>query len=71
MAASKGITVTKSDDHSFAVRFPVPVKGPGDHKTGDDVPVEWLRGALDYYIQHRDASGALPADAHNKIKALW
>lgn len=68
---SKGITVTKAADNSFTVHFPSPVKGPGDHKTGDQIPVEWLRGALDYYIQHRDASGALPEAAHDKIKALW
>jgi hypothetical protein len=71
MAASKSITVTKEDDHSFTVRFPVVVNGPGDHKKGQAVPVEWLRGALDYYIQHRDSSGALPTSAHNKVKALW
>lgn len=71
MPGKKGITVTKSDEHTFTVHFPKPVTGPGSHKAGDDIPVEWMRGALDYYIQHRDASGALPEDAHKKVKALW
>jgi hypothetical protein len=71
MAASKGITVTKAGNDSFTVHFPVPVKGPGDHKSGDEIPVEWLRGALDYYIQHRDEKGNLSDAAHDKVKALW
>ena len=70
-SASKGITVTKTSDNSFSVHFPSAVKGPGNHKHGDDIPVEWLRAALDYYIQHRDPKGALPAAAHDKVKALW
>ena len=71
MAKGKGISVTKSGDDSFTVKFPVTVKGPGDHKSGDSVPVEWLRAALDYYVQHRDSTGALSDAAHNKVKALW
>jgi hypothetical protein len=71
MAAIKGITVTKESGNSFKVQFPVAVNGPGDNKNGDQVPVEWLRAALDYYVQHRDASGALSTAAHNKVKALW
>lgn len=71
MAKSKAITVTKASTDSFTVTFPVPVSGPGNHKVGDAVPVEWLRAALDYYIQNRDSSGGLSASAHNKVKALW
>jgi len=71
MPKSKGITVTKTGDDSFNVRFPVAVKGPGSSKSGEEVPVEWLRAALDYYIQHRDSSGGLSTAAHNKVKALW
>ena len=71
MAKSKAITVTKAGNDSFTVKFPVTISGPGDHKPGDTVPVEWLRGALDYYIQHRDANGSLSEAAHAKVKALW
>ena len=71
MPSNAGITVKKAADNSFTVHFPVPVQGPGTHKAGEEVPVEWLRAALDYYIQHRETDGSLPASAHAKVKALW
>ncbi|MEP6713989.1 MAG: hypothetical protein ABJC09_00350 [Terriglobia bacterium] len=71
MPASKEITVVKTGTDSFTVKFPIAVKGPGGHKSGDEVPVEWLRGALDYYIQHREPNGALNTAAQAKVKALW
>lgn len=71
MPASSSLVVKKTDDHSFSVYFPKGVAGPGSAKAGDQVPVEWLRAALDYYVQHRSADGSLAADKHAAVKALW
>jgi hypothetical protein len=66
----RGITIKKADAYSFSVQFPVPV-GPGNATAGSDVPVEWMRAALDYYIQHRQEDGSITPASHERVKPLW
>ena len=47
------ITVTKTAADTFEMKFDSPVRFPGSDS--DEVPAEWLRGVLDYYISVNDA----------------
>ncbi|HEY7616410.1 MAG TPA: hypothetical protein VH744_06375 [Terriglobales bacterium] len=65
------VKVTKTDDKNFNVSFQTPVKGPGGAKAGAEVPVEWLRAALDYYIANRSKSGAVRTKAKKIAQTHW
>ncbi|MEM9516523.1 MAG: hypothetical protein AAGA42_16860 [Actinomycetota bacterium] len=57
MANPTSITVSKVANDEFRVKFDGNVNfGSPDNGT---VPVEWLRGVLDYYISARGHDGAV------------
>ncbi len=65
------ITITKVDDNNFNVNFSQAMTGPGNVNPGDEVPLEWMRAVLDYYVNHGESDGTVPPEKIQKIIGFW
>jgi hypothetical protein len=69
MAAS--ITVTKVDNHNFNLEFSHEITGPSGAAEGGEIPLEWIRAVLDYYIANQDEGGSVSEEKLKKIRPYW